>query len=315
MRLMGMHLEKLDLNLLVAIDALLRTQSVTETAKELNLTQSAVSSALKRARAHFDDEILYYDGQKMCPSPFGLTIAGIVPDMVTSLRALSRMRAVAELSSIKRQFTVLASDYVSAVYLSVLSKELSAIAPGISLAVVPFSEEASDWFARGKIDFLIGPAFALQDSFQRTPLFEDGFQCVLCKDSLAAQKGLSLERFLEAPHIVTNFFVGNGKSHVENWFAEQGFDISIAATLPSFVVLPHYIAGTPNIATIHNRLLQQIGPRDDLVVVDPPFVVPTLTEFLIWQDHQQYDTEAVQMRDAMLAVGQRLRNSKPSYHS
>ena len=63
-----MHLEKLDLNLLVVIDALLRTESVTTAATELNLTQSAVSSALNRARAHFQDELFFYDGQKMISS-------------------------------------------------------------------------------------------------------------------------------------------------------------------------------------------------------------------------------------------------------
>lgn len=298
-----MHLEKLDLNLLVALDALMRTQSVTAAADELNLTQSAVSSALNRARAHFDDEILYYDGQKMCPSPFGQSIAAIVPDMVTRLRALSRMRASAEASSLKRQFTVLASDYVAAVYLSAVSKRLSILAPGVSLAVVPFSEEAMDRFTRGKIDFLIGPVFALDDSFHSAPLFEDGFQCVVCNTNPAAKNGLTLDDYLTAPHVVTNFFVGDGKSHVELWLTEQEFDIKIAASLPSFVVLPHYIAGTPNIATIHNRLLKQLGNLDDLTIVVPPCEVPRITELLIWKDHQQYDTEAALMRELMLDIG------------
>lgn len=302
-----MHLEKLDLNLLVALDALLRTQSVTAAADELNLTQSAVSSALNRARAHFDDEILYYDGQKMCPSPLGQSIALIVPEMMTRLRALSRMRANSDMSSLNRQFTVIASDYVSAVYLSALSKRLSILAPNVSLAMVPFNEDAVDGFSRGKIDFLIAPAgFVTFAKTRRAALFEDEFQCVLCNDNPLVKTGLTLDSFLASPHVVTDFFVGIGKSHFENWLEEMRFDIKIAASLPSFVVLPHFISGTLNIATIHKRLLKQLGPMRNLTALSPPCDVPNLIEHLIWQDHQQYDTEATRIREIMLEIGRKI---------
>lgn len=299
-----MHLEKLDLNLLVAIDALLRTQSVTAAADELNLTQSAISSALNRARAHFGDEILYYDGQKMCPSPLGQSIAAIVPEMMTRLRALSRMRANSDMSSVKRQFTIIASDYVSAVYLSVVSKRLSVLAPNVSLAMVPFSEDAVDGFMRGKIDFLIAPSnFAVTAKNLRARLFEDEFQCVMCNDNPLVKTGLTMDSFLTSPHVVTDFFVGVGKSHFESWLLAMQFDIKIAASLPSFVVLPHFISGTMNIATIHKRLIKQLGPMGNLTAITPPCEVPNLIETLIWQDHQRYDTEATLIRDLMLEIG------------
>lgn len=301
-----MHLEKLDLNLLVAIDALLRTKSVTGAAAELNLTQSAVSSALNRARAHFQDEILYYDGQKMCCSPFGQSIAEIVPELINRLRSLSRMRASAELNTLDRQFTIIASDYVAAVFLSVVSKRLSICAPKVSLAVVPFSEDAMDNFYRGKIDFLVAPDFWVEEKMHRAALFQDGFNCVVCKDNPLAQTGLSLQGYLDSPHVVTNFFVGDGKSHFEKWLKQEGIEIRIAASLPSFVVLPHYISGTQNIATIHKRLLRQLEPISDLVTLAPPKEVPDLTEFLIWKDHHQYDPQATLIREIMLEVGQDL---------
>ncbi|WP_375699445.1 LysR family transcriptional regulator [Pseudophaeobacter sp. TrK17] len=298
-----MHLEKLDLNLLVAIDALSRTQSVTAAAAELNLTQSAVSSALNRARAHFQDELFYYDGQKMRHSPFGQSIADVVPDLINRLRSLSRMRASAELHTLERQFTVIASDYVAMVFLSVLSKRLSICAPKVSLAVVPFSEEAMGNFQRGKVDFLVAPDFWIDYTLHRAPLFKDGFQCVVCKDNPLAQTGLSLQSYLDAPHVVTNFFVGDGKSHFENWLKQEDIDIRIAASLPSFVVLPYYISGTRNIATIHKRLLKQFGKLDDLTALAPPREVPDLTEYLIWKDHHQYDPQATLIREMMLETG------------
>lgn len=298
-----MHLEKLDLNLLVVIDALLRTSSVTDAAADLNLTQSAVSSALKRARAHFEDEIFFYDGQKMRPTPFGQTIAGIVPEMVMRLRALSRMRAKTDLGSLNRRFTVIASDYVAAVCLSIISKQLSVVAPDVSLAVVPFSEDSMDRFNRGKIDFMIGPSFWSAEGFNRAALFEEEFRCVVCKTNPLSKTGMTLEGFLNAPHVVTNFFVGDGKSHFENWLHEQNITIKIAASLPSFVVLPHYISGTANISTIHKRLLNQIEHLEGLVHLEPPFEIPNLTEYLIWREHQEFDVEAILIREFIMEVG------------
>lgn len=301
-----MHLEKLDLNLLVVIDALLRTESVTTAATELSLTQSAVSSALNRARAHFQDELFFYDGQKMRPTPFGQSIADIVPQLVTRLRNFSRMRAISDLSSIRRQFSVIASDYVAAVFLSAVSKRLAIAAPNVSLAVVPFSDEALANFRRGKIDFIIAPEFWIQESFSYAKLFADGFQCVVCKDNPLVQEGLTLETFLAAPHVVTNFFLNDGRSHFENWLKQEQFDIQIAASLPSFVVLPYYIAGTRNITTIHKRLLSQQGYFDQLVALPPPREVPDLTENLVWNDHHQYDPQAQLMREVMLEIGDSL---------
>ncbi|SOE18414.1 LysR family nod box-dependent transcriptional activator [Hoeflea halophila] len=301
-----MHLEKLDLNLLVVIDALLRTSSVTVAATELNLTQSAVSSALKRARAHFEDEILFYDGQKMSPTPFGQSIAGIVPEMVIRLRALSRMRATTDLVSLNRQFTVIASDYVAAVFLSSVVQRLSKAAPGVSLAVVPFSEDSMDRFNRGKIDFMIGPSFWSVPDQNRAALFEDGFKCVLCKTNPLCETGLTLDAFLNSPHVLTNFFVGHGKSHFENWLEEQNFLIKVAASLPSFVVLPHYISGTANISTIHKRLLSHVVHLEDLVSFEPPCDIPPLTEHLSWKNHQEFDVEAKLMREFMLEIAKNM---------
>lgn len=301
-----MHLEKLDLNLLVVIDALLRTSSVTDAAADLNLTQSAVSSALKRARSHFEDEIFFYDGQRMRPTPFGQAIAGLVPEMVMRLRALSRMRATTDLGSLNRRFTVIASDYVAAVCLSTISKQLSVVAPDVSLAVVPFSEDSMARFNRGKIDFMIGPSFWSSPGFNRAALFEDEFRCVVCRSNPLSKTGLTREGFLNSPHVVTNFFVGNGKSHFENWLDEQNISIKISASLPSFVVLPHYISGTANISTIHKRLIKQIEHLGDLVHLEPPFDIPNITEFLIWREHQEFDVEAVLMREFMLAIGRQV---------
>ncbi|MDR9485939.1 MAG: LysR family transcriptional regulator [Sediminimonas sp.] len=304
-----MNLERLDLNLLVAIDVLLRSRNVTVAAAQLNMTQSALSSALRRARQHFEDEILFYDGQQMTLTPFGRELEQIVPDMVLRLRSVARMRAQTDLSQMERRFSVIASDYVAIVYLADLCRELARQAPGISLEVVPFAPEAVEQFRRGKIDFLIAPAFALDAGSQTDLLFEDSFDCVFWRDRPLHDGTLSRETFLTSPHVVTNFFLDDGKSHLERWFDAQGIDIRVAAALPSFALLPYFISGTDNIATIHRRLVPHFSANPELHFATPPLPIPRLQEFLVTRDFLKHDTEAQLLRRFMCTVGEGMKSS------
>ncbi len=306
-----MNLERFDLNLLVALEALMRSGSVTTASQELALTQSAVSSALKRARLHFEDEILFYDGHRMVPTPFGRSLEPVVSDMIASLRGVSRMRAGTGLANMKRQFSIIASDYVAIVFLAELSRQLEVVAPGVSLSIVPFTNDAVGQFNRGTIDFMIGPTFAMEDKIEFEPLFEDRFDCVLSRDNPILQTGLTKEGFYGSPHVVTNFFLDNGQSHFERWLHKQGKPIQVAAALPSFVILPYYVARTRNIATIHRRLVPYFANVEDLVFVEPPVDVPILREFLFTKEQLTFDTEARLIKEFMLQVGSTLQSTTP----
>ena len=301
-----MHLEKLDLNLLVAIEALLRRKSVTAAAEELLLTQSAVSGALKRARLHFEDDLFFYDGQSMVPTTFGQTLEKQIPEVITQLRGIARMRGTSDLHSLKRCFTFVASDYVSAVFISALSKHLVTVAPSVSLSVMPFTREAVRQFRRGVVDFLIGPNFSVLEGETAEPLFKDNFKCVLWSENEALKTGFTRDDFFRSPMVVTNFFLGNGKSHFERWLDEQTDDVTVAASLPIFVGLPAYIAGTQNLATIHERLIPHFQWSNDLVFIEPPSEIPPLEEFLVTGKKHAFDKEAQLLAEQMHIVAETL---------
>lgn len=297
-----MHLEKFDLNLLVAIDAILRRRSVTAAAEDLHITQSALSSALKRARQHFEDDLFYYDGHSMTPTAFGESLQDRIPGLISELRALTRLRATSDLRDLSRDFTIIASDYVSAVYVSALTKHLIEIAPQVSLTVVPYTREAIRQFERGVLDFLIGPRFALKAGYTAEPLFEDSFECVLCAQNPVLKTGLSEEAFFASSMVVTNFFLEDGKSHFERWLESQARGLRVVASVPSFVVLPHFISGTQNIATIHKRLVPHFAAFSGLSFVKPPVDIPPLREYLVTTDRHKHDSDAQLLAEAMKEV-------------
>lgn len=300
------RLEKFDLNLLVALEALLRTRSVSATAIELHLTQPAVSSALARLRRHFGDEILVFAGGEMTPTQFGRGLARVIPDVISQLRPLARMRANFEPSALHRTFKVISSDYVSQVLLSRVSRRLALLAPKASLQVISFSENAASQFDRGNIEFQIAPEFLVSGNHGAEVLFRDNFRCVVSTDNPLVKDALDLGLFMRLPHVVTSFGTNDGKSHFERVLDAQDIRISVAAKVPSFVLLPHFVIGTQNIATVHRRLLDELPAELPLRSYDPPIDIPDLTEILFWNKYLDRDVEAMWLRDLIIETGRSL---------
>jgi DNA-binding transcriptional LysR family regulator len=128
-----MRLDNFDLNLLVAFEVLLEERSVTRAAKRLNVTQSAMSAALKRLRESFQDELLILHGKKMIPTQHALTLA---PEVSTTLMRLKTLIATGtgfDPATSKRRFQINASDYITTVLLVPLIEHLQIEAPEIRL--------------------------------------------------------------------------------------------------------------------------------------------------------------------------------------
>lgn len=295
-----MRLERFDLNLLVALEALLRTQSVSATAAELHLTQPALSSALARLRRHFGDEILVFAGGEMVPTQFGRRLAGIIPELIAQLRPLARLRANFNPSSLRRTFKIISSDYVSQVLLSRVSRQLALLAPMASLQVISFSENAASQFDRGNIEFQIAPEFLVSGKYGAEVLFRDNFSCVVSTNNSLVRDGLDLETFVKLTHVVTSFGINDGKSHFERVLDAQDIRITVAAKVPSFVLLPHFVIGTQNIATVHRRLINELPAELPLRSCDPPIDIPDLTEVLFWSKYLDRDVEAMWLRDLII---------------
>lgn len=301
-----MRLERFDLNLLVPLESLLRTRSVSATAEELRLTQPAVSSALARLRKHFGDEILVFAGREMTPTQFGLGLARIVPDMVAQLRPLARTRASFDPRTLERTFKIIASDYVSQVLLSRVSRRLALLAPKVTMQLISFSENAASQFDRGNIDLQIAPEFLISGKHGAELLFTDNFKCVVCATNPVVGDGLDRAAFARLPHIVTSFGVDDGKSHFERVLEAQDIRISVAATVPSFVLLPHFVIGTQNIATVHRRLVDELPANMPIRTFDPPIAIPDLTEILFWNKYIDRDAEAMWLRDLIIETARSL---------
>src|SRR5579883_2295229 len=113
-----MHFRNLDLNLLVALDALLAERNITQAGKRLHLTQSAMSGALARLREYFGDELLAQVGRKMVPTPLGKSLTEPVRNALHNIQATIATKTRFDPATSKRHFKFMMSDYVATVLMS-----------------------------------------------------------------------------------------------------------------------------------------------------------------------------------------------------
>ena len=252
-----MHFQKLDLNLLVALDALIEERSVSRAADRLHLSQSAMSSALSRLREYFGDELLAPVGRRMEPTALALNLAPQIREILQRIRVTLHTRPSFEPATAERRFRIMTSDYLIEVLLADVIRTLAQIAPGIQMQILPSNAASFALFLAGEIDLIITPEDHTLPEHPRSALFEDTYSCVVWSENTVVHEPLSLEQYLAMSHVVVH--VGHDQpSILEKWLNEQSTHTNasqrrVDVIAPSFGVVPHLIVGTQRIATMHTR--------------------------------------------------------------
>ena len=196
-----MRFKGLDLNLLVAFDALLELRSVTRAAEQLHLSQAAMSAALGRLRDFFSDDLLVVHGKRMYPTAFA---QNLVPQVQASLRQIERMLSAPssfDPATSQRVFRVVASDYVTAVVLVPLIKQLAQLAPQIRTEISIPGDTVLSRIENGDVDLLITPSDYVSPDLPAELLYEEQHVVAGCRSNPDLQSDISAEAFLDAGHV------------------------------------------------------------------------------------------------------------------
>lgn len=152
-----MRLDHFDLNLLIALDILIEERSVTRAAERLNLTQSAMSAALKRLRESFSDEILVQHGKRMVPTAAALSLAPQVSAALLNMRGILASGMRFDPAQSHRKFRIVASDYITTVLIGPALQVVYGEAPHIQIEINLPRSDILDLLEDGEIDLLISP--------------------------------------------------------------------------------------------------------------------------------------------------------------
>lgn len=284
-----MRFKKLDLNLLVVLDALLATRSVSRAAERVFLSQPATSLALGRLRSYFGDPLLVPVGKTLVPTPLAEQLIKPVRDVLLQIQSVTQARPSFDPATAERRFIVEASDYVIVVLLSEVVRRAARLAPRMQFDLRAISPQTQENLDRGHIELLIEPGFALAQGHPSEPLFEDTYACLVCEKHFAPGAALSSEAYFKAAHVTVEWGGGRRVTQDARVLAGRKRTRREDVIVPNFVLVPELVVGTPRIATLPARLAWHMAARFPLRVVPCPIAIPKLTEFLQWHKHQEND--------------------------
>jgi LysR family nod box-dependent transcriptional activator len=294
-----MNLNRLDLNLLVALDVLLTERSITHAAEKLNLSPSATSGALARLRTYFDDEILTQIGRRMAPTPLGESLAASVRDCLLHVQATIDTRPQFDPLNSKRNFRLMMSDYVSTVLMPPALRRLQREAPGITIELIANENEPWEALSRGEIDFLVLPKNFIREGHPAEVLFEDDYVCVCWTDNPMIGDHIGPEQCLKLGHVVTRIGTMRPPT-IDAWFFERfGHARRVEVIATSFNSVPHLLVGTNRISIMHRRLAVAYCGSLPLKMLPSPMVMPRLVEMIQWHKYRDRDPGRIWLLDLL----------------
>jgi len=308
-----MNINRVDLNLLVYLDVLLRDRNVTQAANQLNLSQPAMSNGLRRLRELFDDPILVRTSDGMTPTERALELEPLVREILSGVDRALQPTSDFDPTDAERIFRIMASDYAESTLLPALLAKLRQQAPGISLDIMTPSDVSFLDVERGKVDLVINRFDAMPQSFHQNTVWTDSFSCLISASN-PILKDFTLDSYLAAQHVwVSKTGMGVGVGVDPEDVQRLGWVDGALAKLDKkrhiTVFTRHYQAAM--ILAEQNDLvvtlptlaaqLQHDNPR--LVIKTPPFEIPPLELKLAWSPLLQHNPANRWLRQLIVETG------------
>lgn len=279
---MAMRFGRLDLNLLVALDALLTERSVSLAADRLCLSQSATSSALGRLRDYFGDELLVVKGRAMILTARAEELIEPVRAVLEQIRTTVSVAPPFDPATADRVIRMMASDYSTEVLLAGVLVDLEKDAPHMRFEIQPMHDNPVEAIERGYIDLLLTIDYAISPDHPSQVLFEDDYVVVGDSRNPALAGAMTRQLYFELGHVSPRF----GKARVpafEDWFVRrQKQQRRVEIVAPTFLSLPGLVVGTKRVATMHRRMAEMVVRKFPLVIREIPFDIPPIRETVQW---------------------------------
>ena len=295
-----MHVKRLDLNLISVFDALLRERNVTGAADSIGLSQSALSHALKRLRDYFNDPLFVRTANEMAPTPRALELSDTILAIADLVNDPLVPKAGFAPECSERTFGLCLTDMGELVFLPPIIKKFQEIAPGCRIKSIQVPhKEIKEILETGEADLAIGSIHTLPGEICQQRLFTHPFVCISSRTNRMIGKELTLDRFLEAEHIVV-CLSGRQWEAYDQVLDEYGIHRRIILTTPHFLVVPLLIEGTDFIATVPRELGTVFSRFRHIKVWPTPIELPRFDLRQYWHPRYHHDTANKWLRNLVM---------------
>jgi DNA-binding transcriptional LysR family regulator len=282
-----MRFNKLDLNLLVALDAMLTERNISRAAERMHMSQSAMSNALGRLRTYFEDELLVQVGRRMELTPRAESLKDIVRDVLVRVDAGVLTSPSFDFTRSDREFTLAVSDFTLQTLMPHVMALANRKAPGVRIQLSQQFSEAERALERGEVDLLVIPEPHCSPAHPTEFLFESDLSCVVWKGSRLADVTLTVDEFKAAGHVVVSLH--GGAPFDQGLLEKYGIVRRIEATTFQFSSAAFLVLETDRIATVHSRLARQAEKFLPVTAHPFPLAVPKMRQTIQWHKYRSYD--------------------------
>lgn len=283
----------LDLNLMVALECLLRRRSVTAAARDLGLSQPATSRTLQRLRDALGDPLLVRVGRDLVPTDRALALEQPVADALRAARRVFAPPTAFDPATATGELHIALGDEAQVALADAIVAALRTATPGIDVRIRPLTVATVDEGRRGVIDLAIAPDLSalpalagapdLSD-FVVQPLYRRRF--VVASARKRPRLDLDLDAYVAASHVIVSF-EGGGRGFVDDILATLGRSRRVAVSLTSFLSAASLIAATDLIGTMPEEVVHL--HRETLVACTPPLPLPDVPILAVWHPRRTAD--------------------------
>lgn len=308
-----------NLNLVPALAALLREGTVGGAARQVGVSQSAMSHSLARLRDQLEDPILVTQGRRVSLTPRAEQLARQLPEALDQLR--TTLAGPTRFTPADTQLTwrIATVDYFELTTLPALISYLRKHAPGVTLRIERLAADSAAALQAGKLDLILGGTGLVRGSgLEARELYRDPFKVIVRPGHPNLRRRPTLRQYVDAEHVVVRF-EGRGPGLVDRVLAKRGMQRRVGLWVPHFVSAPLVVAESDMVSTVASAVAERGRKLLGLRVFDPPISLPPAPILMWWPKAHESDPARTWLRGlisegvaAPSAIRRRIRSTATS---
>ena len=284
-----MNLDRFNLNLLVALDTVLHSRSLTDAAEKMHLTQPALSMALKKLREHFNDELVIYSGGQQQFTPLALSIKPRVRDVLMAARDTIKVRKNFDPSTADDTFRILTSDLTELTFLAPFIAELHRAAPFVRVSIVPFDFLPVERFFLEGGDLALVPKAFGSEKYGSFDFAEEEFVGLASKNNPDFADGIDHEKLLALPYAALRVPMP-AMTHPMGEAIQALFDkVTVNVYTSTLSSLPMLVLDSRLVAIMPLRFAQQCLATMPVQIFPLPVQLPRSSLIAQWQPFRTHE--------------------------
>jgi len=308
---MTVNFRTLDLNLLRVFDEVMSERNLTRAARNLSITQPAVSNSLRRLREALGDELVHRSGAGVEPTPHAQTLW---PSVREALRQLEHTLVPGEFDArvADTTFLLAMADATAAELMPGLIRIVEDEAPAMSLRVLPLTtRDPRQMLEREEVDMAVGyfpsvmASLAVQGPsgpgtlFDSQRLYAGQYVCVMRRGHPLAQQDLTLDDFCAARHLLVSFS-GRPFGFIDQTLSALGRERRIVATVNQFFTAGRVVATSDLLTVLPRHFAHATGISEQLILRDLPFDQPPVHVDALWHRRARHGHALEWLRHALV---------------